>query len=70
MEAGSGHGLQMVDIATYRDGGKRTYDAIVRSGMGGPGELVLETDLSTFVKRWLDATGKGMRLASVEYYRD
>jgi hypothetical protein len=63
-------GLQMVDIETYRDGGKRTYDAIVRSGMGSPGEMLLESDLGGFVKRWLDATGRGMRLASVELYRD
>jgi hypothetical protein len=60
----------MVDIETYKDGGKRTYDAIVRSGMGGPGETLLESDLGGFVKRWLDATGRGLRLVSVELYRD
>lgn len=66
---GAGRGQQMVDLETYTDGGKRVYDAIIRTGMGGPGDVLLESDMAGFVKRWLDDTGKGLRLVSVAYYR-
>jgi hypothetical protein len=67
---GAGKGQQMVDIETYKDGGKPVWGAIVRTGMGGPGDLLLGADVPGFVKRWLDDTAKGLRLVSIELYRD
>lgn len=63
-------GWEMIDLETYTEGKKRVFDAIVRSGVGTPGELALGLDQAGFVRKWLDATGKGQRLVSVEAYRD
>jgi hypothetical protein len=62
--------LQLVEVTTYKDNGKRIYDGIVRSGMGDSGETVLDADMATFVKRWLDDTGKGQRLTSLDLYHN
>jgi hypothetical protein len=67
---GAAKGQQMVDIETYTDGGKRVYDAIVRTGMGGPGDVLLGSDVAGFARRWLDDTGKGQRLVSIEFFRE
>lgn len=67
---GANKDLQLVDLVTFKDGGKRIYDGIVRSGMGEPGEVVLDADMAAFVKRWLDDTGKGLRLTSLDLYHD
>jgi hypothetical protein len=67
---GAAKGQQMVDLETYTDGGKRVYDAIVRTGMGGPGDVLLGADVPGFTKRWLDDTSKGLRLVSLEFFRE
>jgi hypothetical protein len=67
---GANKDLQLVEVVTFKDGGKRIYDALVRSGMGEPGEVLLDADMATFVKRWLDDTGKGLRLTSLDLYHD
>jgi polyglycine hydrolase-like protein len=62
-------GQQLVDVETYKEGKNWVWDAIARSGMGGPGDLLIGTDLDAFAKRWLEDTGKGLRLVSIELYR-
>jgi len=61
---------QLVDLVTIKDGGKRIYDGIARTGMGDSGEVVLDADMATFVKHWLDDTGKGQRVTSLDLYHD
>ncbi len=67
---GANKDQQLVDLVTFKDGGKRIYDGIVRTGMGEPGEVVLDADMAAFVKHWLDDTGKGQRLTSLDLYHD
>jgi hypothetical protein len=67
---GANKDQQLVELVTFKDGGKRIYDGIVRSGMGEPGEVVLDADMATFVKHWLDDTGKGQRVTSLDFYHD
>jgi hypothetical protein len=69
-KAASAKGQQMVEVVTYKEGGKRYYDGIVRSGVGAPGDVLLDADMATFVKRWLDDTGKGLRLTNLDPYHD
>jgi hypothetical protein len=59
---------QVVDLETYRDGGNRYVDAILRAGERG--EVVIGLDQATFIKRWREMSDKGLRLISVEAYRD
>ena len=69
-KAASAKGQQMVEVVTYKEGGKRLFDGIARSGVGAPGDLLLDADMATFVKRWLDDTGKGLRLTNLDPYHD
>jgi hypothetical protein len=69
-KAASAKGQQMVEVVTYKESGKRLYDGIVRSGVGAPGEMLLDADMATFVKRWLDDTGKGLRLTNLDLYHE
>jgi hypothetical protein len=72
-KAASGKGLQLVEVVPYKEngkGGKRYYDGIARSGVGDPGDVLVDADVATFVKRWLDDTGKGLRLTSLALYHD
>ena len=69
-KAASAKGQQMVEVVTYKESGKRYYDGIVRSGMGAPGDVLLDADVATFVKRWLDDTGKGLRLTNLDLYHE
>ncbi|HEX4965814.1 MAG TPA: hypothetical protein VF173_33710 [Thermoanaerobaculia bacterium] len=66
----SGKGLQMVEIVPYKEGGKRVYDSITRSGVGPAGDVLVDADVATFVKRWLEDTGKGLRLTNLSLYHD
>src|SRR3954471_1314056 len=69
-KGGATKDLQMVEVVPYKESGKRLYDAIVRTGMGDSGETLLDADMATFVKHWLDDTGKGLRLTSFAPYHD
>jgi len=66
----SGKGLQLVEVIPYKENKKLAFDGIVRSGVGSPGDAVLDADMATFVKRWIDDTGKGLRLTSFAPYHD
>ena len=61
-----GKDWQLVDVETYKDGKERFYDAIVRAGSGGDGEVVMGLDQAAFAKRWRDLVAKGQRLVSLE----
>jgi hypothetical protein len=72
-KAASAKGLQLAEVVPYKENGKngkRFYDGIARSGVGDPGDVLLDADMATFVKRWLDDTGKGLRLTSLAPYHD
>lgn len=62
-------GQQLSDIETYKEGKNWVWDAVARSGVGGPGDLLIGSDVAGFTKRWLDDTAKGLRLVSIELYR-
>src|SRR6185295_97919 len=59
---------QVVDLETYKDGKERSYDALVRTGP--PGEVVIGLDAAAFTARWREMAAKGMRLVSLEVYRE
>lgn len=65
----AGKSQQMIDLETYKDGKQWAWDAIVRGGVGAPGDVLIGSDVAGFAKRWLDDTGKGLRLVSIELYR-
>jgi polyglycine hydrolase-like protein len=66
----SGKGLQLVEVIPYKENKKLAFDGIVRGGVGSPGDALLDADVATFVKRWLDDTGKGLRLTSIAPYHE
>jgi hypothetical protein len=58
---------ELADIATYTEGKKRFYDAVIREG-GTPGEVAMAADPAAFAKRWQELVAKGLRLVSLEIY--
>jgi hypothetical protein len=63
-----GKGQQVSDVETYRDGGKRFYDATVVKQTAG--EVGLGLDQAAFAKRWRELLDKGLRLVDLEAYRE
>jgi hypothetical protein len=66
-------GLQLADLETYKEGGKRLYDALLsqpEEGLAVPVEIVFDADQATFVRRWKEMIAKGYRLVELEVYRE
>jgi hypothetical protein len=65
--------LQLTDIETYKEGGKRMYDALLsqpEEGLTVPVEFVFEADQATFIRRWKEMIAKGYRLVELEVYQE
>lgn len=61
-------GKKLLDIEPYKEGDKRLFDALVRTG--DRGALAVGLHQAGFATRWRTMTSEGMRLTNVDVYQD
>jgi len=59
-------GTQLLDIEPYTEGGKRLFDAVLRSGLKG--DLQPPSEWPALVSKWKELLGQGQRMVDLETF--